>query len=60
MNLGIGPLRVLVPAGGYAILYPIILSVSGAEVLGLWSVLASAFAYLNVADVGFSQIIVRD
>lgn len=44
---------------GYAVLYPTILRVSGAQVLGLWAVLAAVLAYLNLADLGFSQVIVR-
>jgi O-antigen/teichoic acid export membrane protein len=55
----LGPAKVLVPVIGYAILYPVILSVSGPEVLGLWSLIAAVFAYLNFADFGFSQLIVR-
>jgi O-antigen/teichoic acid export membrane protein len=54
-----GPAQVLVSAVAYALVYPTIVARSGLEVLGLWSFLASLMAYLGLADVGFSSLIVR-
>ena len=49
-----GPGKFVVPAIGYALLYPIILSVSGQKVLGLWSLLSGFLSGLALIDLGFS------
>lgn len=55
----IGPGKFIVPLVGYAILYPVILSVSGSKVLGLWALLSSLLSVLALIDLGFSAYLKR-
>ena len=59
-SIVVGPFKFLVPIIGYAIFYPLILQKFGMEVLGLWSLMATVFAYFTLADVGFSQLLARE
>lgn len=56
----LAPLRLVVPALGYVVLYPVILDRSGLRVLGLWSLLSTISVYMTLVDVGFSQLITRE
>jgi O-antigen/teichoic acid export membrane protein len=55
-----GPLTVIIPVLSYIFLYPIILSRSSIEVLGLWSLYVTTASFFTVADIGFSQHFVRE
>ncbi len=54
-----GPMQVIISTLSYAILYPLILSKSGLEVLGLWSFVVSMSLYMGLSDVGFSITLTR-
>ncbi len=54
-----GPIQVLLNTLSYVLLYPIIIRVSGLDVLGLWSLLVSISLYISLTDVGFSITITR-
>lgn len=56
----IGPLKAIVPIITAFILFPVVISKSGIEVLGLWSLISTAISYITVADVGFSQLLMRE
>ncbi len=55
-----GPLTFIVPVLSYLFLYPIILSRSSLEVLGIWSLYVTSVSFFTVADVGFSQHLIRE
>lgn len=55
-----GPLKFVVPTVAYVFLYPIMLSRTGMEVLGLWSIIGAIIAFIGVADIGFSQLLTRE
>lgn len=56
----LGPFRILVPAVGYAILYPLLLKYSSLKVVGIWSLISSLVYIASLGDVGFSQLLTRD
>lgn len=56
----IGPAKRVVPILGYFFIYPIILSHSGVDVLGLWSLLATIASYVSLTDIGFSLLLGRE
>ncbi len=60
LSILMGPAKRLVPAIGYYFLYPIILTKSGVAVLGLWSLLATVASYVNLTDIGFSKLLIRE
>ena len=60
LSVLLGPLRILVPAVGYAILYPLLLKYSSLKVIGIWSLIASLISIVSMGDVGFSQLLTRD
>lgn len=55
-----GPVTFIVPVVSYLFLYPIILSNSNLEILGIWSLYLTTFAFFMVADLGFSQHFIRE
>jgi len=55
-----GPLTFIVPVLSYLFLYPIILSRSSLEVLGIWSLYVTTVSFFTVADIGFSQHFMRE
>ena len=55
-----GPLTFIVPVLSYLFLYPIILSRSSLEVLGIWSLYVTTVLFFTVADIGFSQHLIRE
>jgi O-antigen/teichoic acid export membrane protein len=55
-----GPLTFIVPVLSYLFLYPIILSRSSLEVLGIWSLYVTTVSFFTVADIGFSQHLIRE
>ncbi len=55
-----GPLTFIVPVLSYLFLYPIILSRSSIEVLGIWSLYVTTASFFTIADVGFSQHFMRE
>lgn len=60
LSVLLGPIKLLVPALSYIFIYPLMLSRSSIEVLGLWSLLATTVSFLSITDVGFSQLLVRE
>ena len=54
------PLTFIVPVLSYLFLYPIILSRSSLEVLGIWSLYVTTVSFFTVADIGFSQHLIRE
>lgn len=56
----LGPLRLIIPSMGYLALYPLLLRRYGAEVLGLWALLAVMTSAFGAADIGFSQLLRRE
>ena len=55
-----GPLTTIIPILSYAFLYPIILTRTNIEVLGLWSLFVTTASFFTVADFGFSQHFIRE
>ena len=55
-----GPLTFIVPVLSYLFLYPIILSRSNLGVLGIWSLYVTTVSFFTVADIGFSQHLIRE
>lgn len=55
-----GPLTFVVPVLSYLFLYPIILSRSSLGVLGIWSLYVTTVSFFTVADIGFSQHLIRE
>jgi len=55
-----GPLTFIIPVLSYLFLYPIILSRSSLEVLGIWSLYVTTVSFFTVADIGFSQHFMRE
>ncbi len=55
-----GPLTFIIPSVAYLFLYPIILSRSSLEVLGIWSLYVTTATFFTVADIGFSQHFIRE
>ena len=55
-----GPLRIIVPAFAALFLYRVVFQESGLSVLGLWSLILAVSSYLLMADVGFSQLLIRE
>lgn len=55
----IGPLSIGIPIVAHILLYPIILSHSGIDTLGLWSLIATISAYFGLTNVGFTSLIIR-
>lgn len=56
----LGPLRVIVPIAGYAVLYPLILKRFGAEVLGIWALMSALPLALSILEVGLGQFLLRE
>ncbi len=59
-SLTLGPGAALLSIALYAILYPLIVSGFGYEVLGLWGLLTAVSLALLAADAGFSLQVQRD
>jgi O-antigen/teichoic acid export membrane protein len=55
-----GPITFVIPLISYFFLYPIILSRSNLEVLGIWSLYVTTATFFTVADLGFSQHFIRE
>lgn len=55
-----GPFKYIIPTLAYLFLYPIMLSRTSIEVVGVWSLLGSVVSFLGVADIGFSQLLTRE
>lgn len=55
-----GPFTFIVPIFSYLLLYPIILSRSSIDVLGIWSLYVTTASFFTVADLGFSQHFIRE
>ncbi len=55
-----GPATFVIPVISYFFLYPIILSRSSLEVLGIWSLYVTTASFFTVADLGFSQHFIRE
>ncbi len=55
-----GPLTFIVPVLSYLFLYPIILTHSSLEVLGIWSLYVTTVSFFTVADIGFSLHLMRE
>ncbi|MCG6913385.1 hypothetical protein LJE86_05665 [bacterium BMS3Abin03] len=55
-----GPVTFIVPVVAYLFLYPIILSHSSLEILGIWSLYVTTVSFFTIADLGFSQHFIRE
>jgi O-antigen/teichoic acid export membrane protein len=60
LSVLIGPFKFVVPTLSYIILYPLMISETSIEVVGLWSLTAAIVSFISVTDIGFSQLLVRD
>lgn len=60
LSVVIGPLKFIVPTLSYIILYPLMISKTSIEVVGVWSLIASTVSFMSVTDIGFSQLLTRD
>ena len=56
----VGPLKFVIPTLAYALLYPLMISKSGMQVVGVWSLLVAIGTFISVVDVGFSQLLTRE
>lgn len=59
-TIAIGPLKFIIPTAAYALLYPLIIARSSIDVVGIWAVFSSIAAFVNVTDIGFSQLLTRE
>jgi len=60
LSIIIGPIKFIVPTASFLLLYPIIMSRSSIAVVGIWSLFSSIATFINVADIGFSQLLTRE
>jgi O-antigen/teichoic acid export membrane protein len=60
LSVLIGPLKFIVPTLSYLVLYPLMISKTSIEVVGLWSLFATIISFIGVTDIGFSQLLIRD
>lgn len=60
LTIVIGPIKFIVPTISFLLLYPIIMSRSSIAAVGIWSLFASIVTFVNVADIGFSQLLTRE
>jgi len=56
----LGPARLLVTTLGTLALYRVVMARAGLEMVGLWTVLNLTMAFVSLADLGFSQVLVRE
>lgn len=54
-----GPSQVIISAGVYFVLYPVLIRYASLEVIGLWTLIASIASQLRLADCGFSTLFTR-
>jgi O-antigen/teichoic acid export membrane protein len=59
-TVAIGPVKFIVPTVAYALIYPLIIARSSLDVVGIWAVFSSIAAFVNVTDIGFSQLLTRE
>jgi O-antigen/teichoic acid export membrane protein len=60
LSVLIGPFKFVIPVISYIVLYPLIISNSNMEVVGLWSLFATIVSFIAITDVGFSQLLTRE
>jgi len=60
LSVLIGPFKFVVPILSYILLYPLMISETSIEVVGLWSLIAAMVSFISVTDIGFSQLLTRD
>lgn len=60
LSVLIGPLKIVVPTLSYIVLYPLMISETSIEVVGIWSLIAAIVSFVGVTDIGFSQLLTRD
>ena len=60
LSVLIGPFKLVVPTLSYIVLYPLMISETSIEVVGLWSLIAATVSFVSVTDIGFSQLLTRD
>lgn len=60
LSVLIGPFKLVVPTLAYVVLYPLMISETSIEVVGLWSLIAAIVSFVSVTDIGFSQLLTRD
>ena len=60
LSVLIGPLKFIVPTLSYLVLYPLMISRTSIEVVGLWSLFATIISFIGMTDIGFSQLLIRD
>jgi O-antigen/teichoic acid export membrane protein len=56
----LGPVCLIATMAGTLILYRIVIARAGLEVIGLWTILNVAAAFISLVDIGFSQVLVRE
>lgn len=59
-SIALGPLRLIVPVAATLVLYRVVFSTSGIEILGLWGLIVSLATYLSLTDIGFSELLTRE
>ncbi len=60
LSVLVGPFKLVVPTLSYIVLYPLMISETSIEVVGLWSLIAAIVSFVSVTDIGFSQLLTRD
>jgi O-antigen/teichoic acid export membrane protein len=60
LSVLLGPFRFVIPVAAYFFIYPLIISKSGIEVLGIWSLFGAVSIAVSVVDIGFSQLLTRE
>lgn len=60
LSVLIGPFKFVVPTLSYIVLYPLMISQTSIEVVGLWSLVAAIVSFVSVTDIGFSQLLTRE
>lgn len=60
LTIAIGPIKFIIPTASFLLLYPMIMSRSSVATVGIWSLFASVITFINVADIGFSQLLTRE
>lgn len=60
LSVLIGPLKFIIPALAYAVLYPLMIAETSLEIVGVWSLIGAIVSFIGVSDVGFSQLLTRE
>jgi O-antigen/teichoic acid export membrane protein len=60
LSVLIGPFKFVVPTLAYILLYPLMISETSIEIVGLWSLVSALATFVSVTDIGFSQLLTRD